>query len=68
MVLKFLAPGKASGPNWLNKLILKELSKELAEPLCNFFNFFLDKGVLPSSYKEKKLMCALYTGRTKYLW
>ena len=32
--------------------ILKELSKELAQPLCNFFNFSLDKGVLPSSYKE----------------
>ena len=24
----------------------------LAGPLCNFFNFSLDKGVLPSSYKE----------------
>ena len=51
-VLKSLASGKASGPNGLNNRILKELSKELAEPLCNFFNFSLDKGVLPSSYNE----------------
>ena len=51
-VLKSLASGKASGPNGLNNRILKELSKELAQPLCNFFNFSLDKGVLPSSYKE----------------
>ena len=48
-VLKSLASGKASGPNELNNGILKELSKELAQPLCNFF---LDKGVLPSSNKE----------------
>ena len=32
--------------------ILKELSKELAQPLCKFFNSSFDKGVLPSSYKE----------------
>ena len=32
--------------------MLKELSKDLAQPLCNFFSFSLDKGVLPSSYKE----------------
>ena len=51
-VLKSLASGKASGPNGLNNRILKELSKELAQPLCNFFNFSFDKGVLPSSYKE----------------
>ena len=51
-VLKSLASGKASGPNGLNNRILKELSKELAQPLCNFFDFSLDKGVLPSSYKE----------------
>ena len=51
-VLKSLTSGKASGPNGLNNRILKELSKELAQPLCNFFNFSLDKGVLPSSYKE----------------
>ena len=51
-VLKSLASGKAFGSNGLNNRILKELSKELAQPLCNFFNFSLDKGVLPSSYKE----------------
>ena len=51
-VLNSLVSGKASGPNGLNNRILKELSKELAQPLCNFFNFSLDKGVLPSSYKE----------------
>ena len=50
-VLKSLASGKASEPNESYR-ILKELSKELAQPLCNFFNFSLDKGVLPSSYKE----------------
>ena len=35
-----LASGKASGPNGLNYHILKELSKELAEPLCSFFQLF----------------------------
>ena len=49
-VLKSLASGKASGLN--GPYIKDELSKELAQPLCNFFNVSLDMGVLPSSYKE----------------
>ena len=51
VVLKSLASGKTPRPNEFtsNNRILKELSKELAKPLCNFS---LDKGVLPSSYKE----------------
>ena len=54
-VLKSLASDKASGPNGLNSRILKELSRELAQPLYNFFNFFLD-------------MCVLYAKRTKDRW
>ena len=37
-VLKSLPIGKASGPNGLSNRIFKELSKELALPLCVLFN------------------------------
>ena len=66
-VLKSLASGKASGPNGLNHRILNELSKELAQPLCNFFNFPLDMDIWPFSYQEADV-CPLLKKRTKDLW
>ena len=51
-VLKSLATGKASGPNRLNNRILKELATEISVPLCNLFNFSLQEGIVPESYKE----------------
>ena len=53
-VLNSLVTGKASGPKGLSNRILKELSKELANPLCSLFNCSLQKGRLPSFYKEDK--------------
>ena len=41
--------------SYFNNHILKELSKELIGPLCNFFKFSLDKDMLPSSYNEANL-------------
>ena len=57
--LKFLDTCKASGPNGLSNRILKELSKELATPLCSLFNLSLSTGILPISYKEAKV-CSVY--------
>ena len=50
-ILKTLKLGKASGPNGLNNRVLKELSKELASPLCSLFNQSLNCGIFPTSYK-----------------
>ena len=44
--------GKSSGPDGINNRILKELSSELANPLCSLFNSSLSSGSFPSSWKE----------------
>ena len=53
--LKSLPIGKASGPNGLSNRILKELSKELAFPLCVLFNRSLSQGEVPSQWKEANI-------------
>ena len=50
--LQTLKVGKASGPNGLNNLILRELSSQLASPFCSLFNQSLRLGIMPASYKE----------------
>ena len=54
-VLKSLPIGKASGPNGLSNRILKELSKELAFPLCVLFNRSLREGEVPRQWKEANI-------------
>ena len=54
-VLKSLPIGKASGPNGLSNRILKELSKELAFPLCVLFNRSLSQGEVPRQWKEANI-------------
>ncbi|MCG8113035.1 MAG: reverse transcriptase domain-containing protein [Candidatus Thiodiazotropha taylori] len=51
-VIQTLKTGKASGPNGLNNRILKELSKEISSPFCCLFNYSLQIGVFPSTYKD----------------
>ena len=51
-VLETLPIGKASGPNRVSNRILKELSSQLASPVCSFFNQSLHTGIVPASYKE----------------
>ena len=53
-VLKSLPIGKASGPYGLSNRILKELSKELAFPLC-VFNRSLSQGEVPRQWKEANI-------------
>ena len=49
--LKALLPGKARGPDQIPPRVLKELSKELAEPLTILFNKSLKNGVVPNEWK-----------------
>ena len=51
-ILQNLQLGKSSGPDGINNRILKELSSELAYPLCSLFNSSLSSGSFPSSWKE----------------
>ena len=50
-VLITLNVGKASGPDGINNIVLRQTANELAIPLCQFFNFSLDSCSLPSSWK-----------------
>ena len=50
-VLITLNVGKASGPDGINNIVLRQTANELAIPLCQFFNFSLDSCNLPSSWK-----------------
>ena len=54
-ILKSLPIGKASGPNGLSNRILKELSKELAFPLCVLFNRSFSQDEVPSQWKEANI-------------
>ena len=51
-ILQNLQLGKSSGPDGINNRILKELSSELAYPLCSLFNSSLSSGSFPSFWKE----------------
>ena len=58
-ILNQLPLGKATGPNGLSNRILKELSTELSEPLCSFYNLSLRTGIVPSSYKMGNV-CSIF--------
>lgn len=57
--LKSLSTGKASGPDNINSRILKELSHELASPLCALFNRSLYMAKVPSLWKLANV-CAIH--------
>ena len=52
-VLNSLVTGKASGPNGLSNRILKEFSKELANPFCLLINYSLQRGMVPFLLLQK---------------
>ena len=58
-VLQSLPLGKASGPDQINNRILREMSKELSNTLCDLFNKSLSTASLPSSWKEAHV-CAVF--------
>ena len=61
-ILKTLAVGKASGPNALCNLILREIASEISFPFCSLFNQSLRTGIVPTSYKEANVCPVPKTG------
>ena len=49
--LSKLNPNKAQGPDQVPPTVLKELSKQLAMPLCILFNKSLVSGLIPEEWK-----------------
>ena len=58
-VLKTLKTGKATGPDSINNIVLKELANELALPLCNLFNHSLRLSKVPRNWKLANV-CAIH--------
>ena len=58
-VLQTLKLGKASGPDKVNNILLKELCNELCNPLCNLFNRSLFLCKIPSQWKIANV-CAIF--------
>ena len=50
-VLINLNVGKSPGPDGINNIILRESANQLANPLCQFFNFSLETSKLHLSWK-----------------
>ena len=51
--------GKASGPDLVNGIVLKEISSELSTPLATLFNFSLRIGKVPRQWKLAHV-CAIF--------
>ena len=66
-VLKSLPLGKAAGPDGINNKILREISNELATPLCDLFNMSLKDGNVPSAWKEAHVSAIFKKGDPSYV-
>ena len=51
-VVQSLNIGKAAGPDSVSNRLLKEIAIPHSEPLCELFNFPLQSGQVPSTWKE----------------
>ena len=60
--LKRLDANKAQGPDKISPKVLKELSDELAEPLCILFNKSLEEGQLPLDWKRAEVTAIFKKG------
>ena len=54
--LKSLPVGKATGPDEISNRMLKEISREIAAPITDFFNYSLNTGEVPDSFKESHIV------------
>ena len=60
--LKGLNPNKAQGPDGIPPRVLKEISKEISNPLCHLFNKSLEQGVLPEDWKTAEVTAIFKKG------
>jgi hypothetical protein len=63
-LLSKLKPGKAAGPDELPSRVLKEVAKEISEPLTFIFQQSYDQGQLPKDW-NRAIVTALYKKGSK---
>ena len=51
-ILAHQDPSKASGPDKISTMMLKETAKETAITLARIYNFFIQTGTYPQQWKE----------------
>lgn len=60
--LQSLDPNKAQGPDGIPSRVLKELSNEIALPLCNIFNLSIETSRLPEDWKNAEVTAIFKKG------
>ncbi|MCG8431315.1 MAG: reverse transcriptase family protein, partial [Candidatus Omnitrophica bacterium] len=50
-ILESLNPSKATGPDGISNYLLRNISSSMASPLASLFNYSLQAGVFPKSWK-----------------
>ena len=54
-VLKSLNPGKSTGPDEINPLLLKTMTKVFSEPLARIFQQSVNSGKIPKVWKDARV-------------
>ena len=65
-IISELPNKKSSGYDNLDNILLKEIKKQLLEPLCILFNHCLSEGIFPTGMKLADIV-PLYKGKEHYL-
>ena len=62
-VLKGLNPGKSMGPDEINPLLLKTMSKVFSVPLARIFQESVNSGEIPTVWKDARVTALLKKGQ-----
>ncbi|XP_071177472.1 uncharacterized protein [Mytilus edulis] len=66
-VLKILNPNKASGPDLISPILLKEAVSQLKFPLCKLFNLSLSNAIFPADWKKANVTPVFKNDTSIYL-
>ena len=55
LTLQELIQGNATGTDEINNRVLRELSNELSQPLCELFNCYLVSGIFHATWKDANI-------------
>ena len=67
MTLQSLDTSKASGPDGIPAIVLKQCARVLATPLAKLFNLSLKQGYFPVKWKEARVQPAFKKGDHSYV-